>query len=176
MFAESGYSGTSVRMIARRLGISDPAVHYHFPTKQSLYEALLTEPDYGLLPLDLQPLTRETMLDQVSHLFGWWTARPEFGQMLLREQLARDGASVAYMSSSDETWARGVTVPLRAIAGADGEDVSAMLFEMLAGVFWDAILTYGDHFAETVAQPYFRERVRAMVDQVLPPVPEAAHG
>jgi AcrR family transcriptional regulator len=168
LFAEFGYAGTSVRMIARQLGISDPAVHYHFPTKQSLYESLLAEPDYGALPLDALPLSRDAMVAQVLHLFRWWTARPEFGQMLLREQLARHEASVAFIASSDETWARGVTAPLRALFGAEGEDVSAMLFEMLAGVFWDAILSFGDHFAETVTQPYYHERVRAMIDCAIP--------
>jgi len=155
-------------MIARHLGISDPAIHYHFPTKQTLYEALLEEPDYGVLPLDVLPLTRENMVEQALHLFAWWTARPEFGQMLLREQLSSDETSIAFMTSSDDTWASGVTGPLRLLLGDEGEDVSAMLFEMLAGVFWDAILSYGGHFAETVVQPYFQSRVRSIVERAIP--------
>jgi len=168
LFAERGYAGTSVRMIARELGLSDPAIHYHFPTKQGLYRALLEEPDYGALPLDFLPLSRSTMVDQVLHLFGWWAARPEFGQMLLREQLASDAASVAFLNTSDAVWAASVTAPLCELAGEEGEDVSAMLFEMLAGVFWDAILSYRGHFAETIAQPYFTTRLRKMVDRAIP--------
>jgi len=108
------------------------------------------------------------MVDQVLHLFGWWAARPEFGQMLLREQLASDAASVAFLNTSDAVWAASVTAPLCELAGEEGEDVSAMLFEMLAGVFWDAILSYRGHFAETIAQPYFTTRLRKMVDRAIP--------
>jgi len=155
-------------MIARELGLSDPAIHYHFPTKQALYRALLEDPDYGALPLDILPLTRATMIDQVLYLFGWWAARPEFGQMLLREQLASDAASVAFLNTSDEVWAASATAPLCELVGEEGEDVSAMLFEMLAGVFWDSILSYRGHVAETIAQPYFVSRLRKMVDRAIP--------
>lgn len=168
LFAESGYAGTSVRMIARSLGLSDPAVYYHFPTKHDLYLALLVEPDYGALPLHYLPLSRETMVAQVLHLFSWWTSRPELGQMLLREQLSGEEASVAFIGSSDQMWYEAVTAPLSELLGTEAEDVSAMLFDLLAGVFWDAILSYGGHFAETVAQEYFQSRVRAMIDLAIP--------
>src|SRR5688572_12029198 len=81
LFAQHGYAGTSVRMIARSLRITDPAIHYHFPTKQHLYAALLVLPDYGELPLDGRKVTREGLIDQIVHLFGWWTQQPDFGRM-----------------------------------------------------------------------------------------------
>lgn len=168
LFAEHGYAGTSIRMIARSLGITDPAVHYHFPSKQSLWSALLVEPDYGTLPLDRQPLSREALIDQVLAMFAWWTARPDLGVMLLREQIANDQQSIQFIRSSDETWDAAVTQPLMAYAGEDGRDTAALLFDMLAGVFWDAILTYGATFVETVEQEYFQGRVRAMIDLAIP--------
>jgi AcrR family transcriptional regulator len=155
-------------MIARELGISDPAVHYHFPTKQALYAALLVEPDYGTLPLDHSPLSRESLLDQVLAMFAWWAARPDLGQMLLREQLANDQQSIDFLRSSDETWDAAVTQPMMAFAGEEGRDVAALLFDMLAGVFWDAILTYRDNFSEVVEQEYFQRRLRTMVDLAIP--------
>jgi|GEM_PF-6362874 len=168
LFAKHGYSRTSIRMIARSLGLSDPAVHYHFPSKQDLYAALLVEPDYGLLPLDRRRLTRESMIDQVLAMFAWWAARPEFGQMLLREQLANDERSIDFIRSSDDTWDAAVTQPLMAYAGDDGREIAGLLFDMLAGVFWDAILTYGDNFAEVAGQEYFQRRIRAMVELAIP--------
>lgn len=155
-------------MIARELGISDPAVHYHFPSKQALYEALLVLPDYGPLPLDRQPLSRATLVDQVMHLFGWWTSRPEFGQMLLREQLSSEATSVAFIGNASEAWHAGVTEPLGRLLGEDASDTSEMLFDMLAGVFWDAILSFGNSFAESVGQDFFLRRVRMMVDLAIP--------
>ena len=168
LFARHGYAATSVRMIARELGISDPAVHYHFPTKQSVYEALLVRPNYGALPLDRLPLNRQNMLDQLVHLFSWWAARPELSRMLLREQLASDQASIAFIHGDDETWNEAVTAPLSRLLGVPAHDVSAMLFDLLAGVLWDALLSYGANFREIVDGDYFQLRLRAMIDLAIP--------
>jgi AcrR family transcriptional regulator len=41
-FEEHGYHGTSVRDIARRVGVTVPALYYHYENKQAMLFALLT--------------------------------------------------------------------------------------------------------------------------------------
>lgn len=41
LFAEGGYEGTTIRMIARRCGITEAAIYKHFPSKEALYEAVI---------------------------------------------------------------------------------------------------------------------------------------
>ncbi|HEX2052008.1 MAG TPA: helix-turn-helix domain-containing protein [Actinomycetota bacterium] len=41
LFARHGYAGTSVRMIARSVGVSEAAMYAHFPGKRAMFEELL---------------------------------------------------------------------------------------------------------------------------------------
>jgi AcrR family transcriptional regulator len=44
MFLDAGFAGTSLRMIADRVGVTQAAVYYHFRAKDDLLDALLTAP------------------------------------------------------------------------------------------------------------------------------------
>jgi AcrR family transcriptional regulator len=43
LFAESGFFGTSMREIAREVGVRESAIYHHFPSKEALFEALMRE-------------------------------------------------------------------------------------------------------------------------------------
>lgn len=43
LFADKGYHGVSVDGIAARLGVSPAVLYQHFPSKEALYEAVLSE-------------------------------------------------------------------------------------------------------------------------------------
>lgn len=43
LFADQGYHGVSVDQIAARLAVSPAVLYRHFPSKQALYEAVLSE-------------------------------------------------------------------------------------------------------------------------------------
>jgi AcrR family transcriptional regulator len=42
-FATHGYAGTSIRQIARAVGITESAIYSHFENKQAIFRALITE-------------------------------------------------------------------------------------------------------------------------------------
>ncbi len=48
LFSEHGFARTTIRAIARDVGITSAAIYYHFASKQELLEALLEEA--GLVP------------------------------------------------------------------------------------------------------------------------------
>ena len=71
LFSEKGYDATSMREIAERLGITKPALYYHFDSKEDIVRALL---------VDIE--------SQVAALVAW--AREQtYGPELRREVLAR---------------------------------------------------------------------------------------
>jgi AcrR family transcriptional regulator len=41
LFAQNGYDGTSLKMIAQRVGVSTPALYWHFKSKDELYLAAI---------------------------------------------------------------------------------------------------------------------------------------
>ena len=55
-FAERGFEGTTTRMLARAAGVSEGLIFRHFPTKRSLYRAIIarriSEPATGLMPAE----------------------------------------------------------------------------------------------------------------------------
>ncbi|MEO8540677.1 MAG: helix-turn-helix domain-containing protein [bacterium] len=171
LFTEHGYSGTSIRGVARSLGLSDPAVHYYFNSKQALYEALLEQPDYGPLPLDNAPLTYESLLRQVTYIFNWWADRAGFGRMLLREQLAGEAASVGFLAGCKADWDRHVAAPLEELFGSEAAWRSDVVFDVVAGQYWDAILAYGETASEVMRQPYFSTRLAQILRLAIPEGP-----
>jgi AcrR family transcriptional regulator len=42
-FAERGFRGTTTRQLASDLGVSEPVLYQHFPTKKDLYTAIIEE-------------------------------------------------------------------------------------------------------------------------------------
>ncbi|GAA4894192.1 TetR/AcrR family transcriptional regulator [Streptomonospora salina] len=43
LFARNGYAGTSIRAIAREVGLSESVLYAHFANKQAIFDAILTE-------------------------------------------------------------------------------------------------------------------------------------
>jgi AcrR family transcriptional regulator len=71
LFAEKGYEATSMREIAEQLGITKPALYYHFDSKEDIVRALLGDIE-----------------TQVEELVAWTRAQPP-GPDLRRRVLER---------------------------------------------------------------------------------------
>lgn len=167
LFAQHGYTATSIRMIARRCGLTDPAVHYHFRTKSDIYDALLVGPEYDLAPPGAETASRLAMAAFMEQRFRWWTQELDFLRLLLREQIRGRPGSLAYLHDQEALYHEEVAQGLRALYGEAASTVSELAWFTLAGALWDAVMTYGTDAAEVVNQDYFMARIRRLIDAIL---------
>ena len=101
LFAEHGYQGTSIRMVARDCGLTDPAVYYHFRTKAEIYDQLLVPPPYATPAPPPGRANREVLAAFLEERFSWWAHNADFIRLLMREQLTGRPESIAYLLTSE---------------------------------------------------------------------------
>ncbi len=92
VFAHRGFDGTTTAEVARRAGVTQPLVHYHFTTKDDLWRAAVSSVldqlsvHFGTSPrelADLDPVAQLKVL--VRRLVHFSAAYPEFGRILAYE-------------------------------------------------------------------------------------------
>jgi AcrR family transcriptional regulator len=90
-FAEHGYAGTSVREVARQLGVSHNLIPQRFGSKDRLWYAAVDQ-GFGTLLSDLLPVVVEDRPDDVDRLRAWMVrfveanaARPALLRIINRE-------------------------------------------------------------------------------------------
>lgn len=88
LFAEHGYSGASISMIAKRAGVLSGSIYWAFPSKEDLFVAALTESAHEwrakFTPdLDAGKTTLANFLDNLSLFAVGFAEGPEFVRLLM---------------------------------------------------------------------------------------------
>jgi AcrR family transcriptional regulator len=95
-FAERGFEGASIRVIADRLGLQHPLITYHYPSKDILWRAaaehafaqIRNEWDISVPESDVSPLAR--LRQEYTTLFRYTVAFPEFHRFMRQETLTNN--------------------------------------------------------------------------------------
>lgn len=89
VFGESGYAGARIHELARRVGIRQPSILYHFPDKAALYDAAL-----GSVVAEIsrrveaaQASPRERLESIADAWVDFVVARPNAARLLLRQMI-----------------------------------------------------------------------------------------
>jgi len=114
LFSEHGFARTTVRAIARDVGITNAAIYYHFASKQELLEALLEE--RGIVPAlqELQQASTEFaprvgLLTMARNAMSLMQSNRDFLRLALMEALGGEAVAVAAYRRSMERWEKGVS-------------------------------------------------------------------
>ncbi len=92
LFAEKGYSATSLGDVADRVGIRSPSLYNHFKNKEALYEAVLERllVDFAapLVELDRGPVTNERVFRWLETIVRQHHANPNLARLLQHAALS----------------------------------------------------------------------------------------
>lgn len=99
LFAEHGYSGVSLEAIALRAGMHQPGIHYYFPTKRALYEAVVgaalgTVEDLTLSALAARSPPRARLIAMVEAWVDLLAGRPTLARLMLHEAANPDSTAM----------------------------------------------------------------------------------
>ncbi len=126
-FGSAGFSGTTIRGVARAAGVDPALVHHYFGTKDELFAASLELPfDPSVVVPALLAEGLDGLGERVVRTFlGAWDATPGQGPLLalLRSAVSDERAA----QSLREFVTRVVLVPLARAAGPDGAELRASL-------------------------------------------------
>ena len=96
VFGEAGYAGARIDEVARRVGIRRPSILYHFPDKQSLYSAAVSEVVTDIVNRVLA--TEKLPGDRLEAISDAWVDfvidRPNAARVLLRQMIDADPVSI----------------------------------------------------------------------------------
>ena len=92
LFAEKGYSATSLGDVADRVGIRSPSLYNHFRNKEALYEAvlerLLADFTAPQRELDSGPITYDRVFDWLETIVRQHHANPNLARLLQHAALS----------------------------------------------------------------------------------------
>jgi len=92
LFAEKGYSATSLGDVADRVGIRSPSLYNHFKNKEALYQAvldrLLEAFSAPLAELDSGPVTQDRVLQWLETIVRQHHANPNLARLLQHAALS----------------------------------------------------------------------------------------
>jgi len=80
LFAQQGYSGTLLRQIAERLGVTKAAVYYHFKTKEEIARVLASR------SLDVLTAMGDRLFVAGTDLSAWRRALPQIVDLAIKER------------------------------------------------------------------------------------------
>lgn len=184
LFGRNGFDATTIRAIAERCELTDPALYYYFKTKKDILTTLwgLPSPLENMRPVDpqMQVTAAEQRLDDAGlmDLVDWMldgSARQDaLNRILIRSILDGDETALAVRTAKRAQWLRVLTPHFLTVfppeEAARRVEISITLS---LGFVYVAQIEHGSDFPRVAADPAFRDRIKQLMRIAIPlPQPE----
>ena len=176
LFSKRGFARTTVRDIARNVGITDAAIYYHFQSKRDLLEALVEERGFvaGLQQLEQVsadlPL-HETLLWMARGAINLMDDNRDFLRLIIMEGLGGDESAIEQYRHLTGLWENALTAALDRYAekgefpGDTTQAVARHIIYLILMAFQDTL--FGRHVTPDATPEQRREALAAFARQAL---------
>jgi hypothetical protein len=110
----------------------------------------------------------EAGMETITAFFLRYAESGDMVRLALREQLSGEPCAILFRQSVERAFRTFAGAFFREHYGEAARQVESIVTYTLTGMFWDAILSYGDKFEEVVVQDHFQRRLRAILAACLP--------
>lgn len=173
LFGRDGFDRTTVRAIAKRCGITDAALYYHFRSKRNILTALWDLPrlasDTEQAAGPARPLNYERLEAIVDQMVTVSAQHDALVRLLIRSVLNGDQTASALRESTMASWRMALLREFESAFDREEAEIRVEALMMLyIGFICTAQIEHGDRFAEVSEYPEFRNELKHLVNLSVP--------
>ena len=172
LFGRDGFHDTTVRAIAERCELTDPALYYYFKTKRDILTALWDLPS----PLEQMraavpdhKLDDATLMELVEWMLNGAAKQDALNRILIRSILNGDETALALRETKRAHWRQVLTPYFLTIFSPDEAAIRVEASIMLSlGYVYIAQIEHVHDFPQVAADPAFRDRIKQLMRLAIP--------
>ena len=180
LFGRDGFDSTTVRAIAERCDLTDPALYYYFKTKRDILLALWDlpsprEPMRPTTPRNMLPASPEHPMDDAAlmGLTDWMldgSARQDaLNRILIRSVLDGDKTAIGVREAKRNVWLAVLTPYFATVFPPNELAIRLEASIMLAlGFVYTAKIEHAADFPDISADPAFRTHIKQLMRLAVP--------
>lgn len=166
LFGSVGFDSTTVRQIAKRVGMTDAALYYHFRSKREILNALWTVPvGGGMAPLKPEGTLTAEQLDKITDAaIDFSSANDHILRIMCREALSGDQTAIALRLENRAFLRLALQEHLGTVVEpAEAELRTEAIMAVITGTTMRGQIENGARYRRVAGSRAFRERTRRWV-------------
>ena len=163
LFGSEGFDGTTVKQIAKAVGLTDAALYYHFKSKREILKAIWELPiEGGIGRLRAKQTFTASQLDALTdNVIDFSVANDHILRLMSREILSGDETAIALRNENRAVWRQTLYESFLTVVDTEEAEIrTEAIMALLTGANMRTQMATGADFATFAAKEEFRGRLR----------------